>query len=79
MELFKWFKFSLVHKKHLQNLVQSAHPFTKSSLASVTWYQVIIISSSQARLENLYREQVGLQKNLCSYFKCKLETHPKSH
>lgn len=79
MELFMWLKVKPVHKKHLKNLVQSAHPFTKSNLAWMTWYQVIIISSSQSQLGNLYSEQFGLQKDLCSYFKCKLERHPKSH
>lgn len=79
MKLFVWLKDRPVHKKHLQNLVQSAHPFTKSNLAWVTWYQVIIISSSQSQLGNLYREQFGLQNDLHSYFKCKLEAHQKIH
>lgn len=79
MELFVWLKVRPVHKKNLLNLVQSAHTFTKSNLAWVTWYQVIIISSSQSQLGNLYREQFGLQNDLHSYFKCKLETHPKGH
>lgn len=79
MELFLWFQVRHVHKKHLQNCVQSACPFTKQILAWVAWDQVNIISSSQSQLGNLDKEQFRLQKNLCSYFKFMLETHPENH
>lgn len=79
MELFMWLKVRHVHKKHLQNWVQSARPVTKSILAQVAWDQVNIISSSQSQLGKLNWELFRLQKNLRSYFKWTLETHPESH